>query len=374
MAELRKRNPVSDSVRKSAYQKEELEKVTQVEDLVHTGSTLLNLACSDRYEGGYNKGKVVNLIGESSSGKTILALTCLAECANNPKLDEYDLYLDDAEHALEFNIANLFGKKAADRIKSPYYSEDGEAKPSETIEEFYLTVLNKIQSGKPFIYVLDSLDSLTSDPELERAYKAASDQAKGNEAATESLSASYKQEKAKMASEILRVINAKLKRTSSILIIISQTRDNIGSVGYGPKKTRSGGRALKFYCTHEIWLSNVKTLKAKDRVIGHSVQAKVSKNKITGKEREVQFNVYYSYGVDDISSCCNFLASEGKMKKRGTSYTCAALGINDLMLLNEIVKHIEKDAGRIKALRAECGKTWNSIEEALKLNRKPRFI
>lgn len=376
MAELRKRNPLAAAVAAAADEEPEIEGPIRTEDLIHTGSTLLNLACSDRWEGGFGKGKVVNLVGESSTGKTLLALTCLAECVYDARFKDYDLFLDDAENALEFNLSKLFGQKAQDRIKSPRYTKEGEPIPSETIEDFYMTLMNKIQEETPFIYVLDSLDALSSNPEMERAYEAALKQAEGNEEAAKGLSASYKSEKARMASEILRVIKARIKHTDSLVIVISQTRDALNQTGYGPKKTRSGGKALKFYCTHEIWLTNVKTLKAKrggvERIIGHTVQAKVSKNKITGKERDVQFNVYYSYGVDDLSSCCNFLATCGVLKKKGAKYSCQALGI-DGELLGDIVKIVEKDKAKVRKVRELCDKEWKAIEKAMELDRTPRF-
>ena len=131
-------------------------KETPPKFLIPTGNTLLNLALSDTPDGGYGVGKMVNLIGDSSSGKTILALTMLAECNINPKFKDYDLIFDDVENALEIDIESLFGRSLAKRIKF---------RSSNTIEDWYGSIYNQIVSGIPFISVLDSFDALTSRDE-----------------------------------------------------------------------------------------------------------------------------------------------------------------------------------------------------------------
>ena len=148
--------------------------------LVSVGSTLLNCAMSDNPLGGAVVGKMVNVIGESSAGKTMLAETMLAEAANNPLYDDYLLILDDSEHAHEIDTNYMFGKKAAARIKAPKYDSDGDPVYSDTVEQFFANINRVLDNGQPVIYCLDSLDTLTDDGELAKVdeYKDAAEDGK----------------------------------------------------------------------------------------------------------------------------------------------------------------------------------------------------
>ncbi len=324
------------------------------ERLIPTGATLLNLALSSTPSGGYPIGKVVNLIGDSSSGKTFLALTALAEMANKKVFDDYRLIFDDAEAALEFNIKKLFGKKLDDRL------ENDEDDCSDTIQDFYGNVLNAIEDGEPFVYVLDSFDSLTSTEEQDRA---------DGYAKKKEVKGSYKTEKPRMMSEILRVIARKIKKSNGLLIIISQTRDNIG-ITFGSKKTRSGGKALKFYSCHEIWLAVRRHKKKKDLEIGVDVIAKISKNKLTGKLRKIEFPIYYEIGVDNITSCINYLIEVKHWKKKGSTITAKEFDV--ATSTSKLVAHIEKNNLELRLSRITAT-VWNGIEDELKLNRKSKY-
>ena len=333
---------------------------------ISTGNTLLNLALSDTIDSGYNAGKMVNLIGDSSSGKTILALTMLAEANNNPKFKGYDLIFDDVESALEIDIESLFGESLANRIIF---------KKSNTIEDYYGAIYNQIVSGVSFIWVLDSFDALTSRDEQRRAAEFGKQESKrdGDEDVlddVEKAKGSWKTEKPKMASEIFRVITGEIKKTDSFVMIISQTRDNLGFGAMFSPKTRSGGKALKFYATHEIWLATGKSHKKMNRSIGADCMVKVSKNKLTGKRRDVYFPIYYDYGVDSIESCINFLIDEGYWKKIKGKISCEfseqSLSIEELIKLIETTK-LESKLNKI------VGEIWNNIEEKIKLNREPKY-
>jgi len=322
------------------------------DNLIPTSSTLLNCACSDNPTGGYGIGKLVNLIGDSSSGKTLLGLSCFAEMAMFKKFDEYAFIYDDVEAALEFNLDYLFGREVSDRIDMSITSD--------TIQDFYGNITRTIKEERPFVYILDSLDALTSIEEMKRADAYAKDNEKEK--------GSYKMEKAKMLTEILRVIARDIKRTEALIIIVSQTRDNVG-FGYATK-SRSGGRALKFYSSHEIWLSVLKSLEKKDRIIGVNTEAKVSKNKLTGKVRNVEFPIYYDYGVDDIAANVDFLVKEGRWKKN--KLTIQATDFNIEGTKDKLVRRIENDSIELD-LQSLVGEVWNNIEEEIRLKRKPKY-
>lgn len=323
------------------------------DELVPTGSTLLNCALSDWPYGGYGLGRLVNLVGDSSSGKSLLALTCLAEMSCYQRFDQYRFIYDEPEAALAFNLKHLFSYDIAERIATDVVSN--------TIQDFYANLLKAIKKGDPFIYVLDSLDSVSSIEEMKRADKIAGDTEDKDKG-------SYKMEKQKLISEILRVTCREIKDKEAVVIIVSQTRDNVG-MGYNPK-TRSGGSALKFYSSHEIWLSIKEKIKRSDREIGVGTEAKVSKNKLTGKVRKVPMSIYYDYGVDDISENVDFLVDAGRWPK--SKNTVEAPDFNLSGTRASVVKSIEiKYLG--KELQRLVGEEWMKIEDGLKLDRKPKY-
>lgn len=332
-----------------------------------TGSTLLNLALTDHWNCGWQKGKMANIIGDSSSGKTFLTLTAYAEAARNKNFDDFEFIFDDAENANEFDMEYLFGEQVQERMQAPTAKDDGDVY-SETMEDFHDNLLVSLKNGNPFLYVLDSFDSLTTeadDDKIEEQHKA--------RMAGKEVKGTYGMTKAKKSSEILRHIVGKLKRSESMLLIISQTRDNIDPLSF-EKKTRSGGKALKFYATYEMWLALGSPITSKDRSIGINCIIKVSKNKITGKRRKIEFPIFYDYGVDDLASCIDFLIKEGRWKKaKGASKIdpCGDLGLEPATA-KSLINQIEEQGLEVK-LKQLVGRVWNEIEESLKLRRKKKY-
>jgi recombination protein RecA len=257
--------------------------------LIPTGSTMLNLALSDDPYGGFALGTINNIIGDSAAGKTVLLMSVFAGMAYDERFDEHELFYDEPEAAYSFNTEKLFGEEVVKRVDDSIVSE--------TVEDWHDNVLNKAKTGKPFAYGLDSMDAISSDDEIN------ADVRKGT----------YGASKPKLIGQVLRKIATKIKNGNSVVFVISQTRDAIG-VMFGDKKTRSGGKALKFFSTHEMWMAVKEHLKRKGLDVGVLVRVKVSKNKLTGKLRIVEFPIYYDYGIDDISSCIDFLMSEGRWK------------------------------------------------------------
>jgi len=322
--------------------------------LIPTGSTLLNLAFSDQYDGGIQPGTMVNIVGDSHAGKSLLAWTIFTEAAHNKAFKDYRLIYDESEAAFFMDIQCMFGLKEG-RVETDIRSS--------TIEEFYGNVLRAIrhEDKKPFIYILDSFDGIGSSADQDRAtaYE------KGKEAG-----GSFKMDKQKLASEMFRMIVDELQNTQSTLIVISQTRDAIG-VLFGDKKTRSGGNALRFYSTHEVWLSIVGHEKSKEREIGADIRFRVKKNKLTGKRREGKFSVYFDYGIDDLTSCIDFLIDEkvwssnrGKVITGSEKFPDAS-GTKFIQYIEE--NNLEND------LRQLVGETWNRIEDSIRLDRKSKY-
>lgn len=371
---IRKRKSLTQQVEESAEKKIERKAPIDTSILIPSGSTLVNCACSDNPYGAFALGRIVTLPGGSVGGKTMLALTMMAECASDSKFDEYDLIYDDGEEAADhIDVSYLFGQKVKKRIQPPTIDENNEPIYSETIQDFKANILTRcVDSAKPFIYVLDSLDSLTSDEELAKEYKKAIAKATSPEAVKE-LKGSYKTEKAKHLGEAIRMINGKLKKTKSALFLVQQIRANIGA-SFGRQTTTSGGHAPFFYSTHQVWFSKIaphtRTVNKLKRKIGSHTKAEITKNKITGKERDVEFDIYYDYGIDDIASCIDFLIKAGHWKKE--KETIIAHDLEFKAGRSGLIGKIE-DARLEKELQKITGKIWNEVEDSLLLNRSRKF-
>jgi RecA/RadA recombinase len=343
-----------------------------------TGSTLMNLACGDNPFGGYLLGTFSNLVGDSSSGKTIVDLTMLAEMAYNPRYDHYDLYYDDAERALAINLDAMFGKKFVERVITSFKSK--------TIEQFYGNLLNRIKDGKPFVYVLDSFDAIASLAEKKRQKEYEKLAKKAEEIdddklvdaqpeKEEKMKGTFGLEKPKLASELFRNIAGDVADKECFVSIISQTRKKMNPMMFEKKETRAGGEALHFYSSHELWLA----LEGKEVVArndkrkiqtGVNTVCDVTKNKNTGKIRRVWFSIYYSYGIDDIGSCVDFMTDEKFWSK--VNGVINAVDFDMKGKREDLIAYIEAKH-LVKQLREYVGEAWNTIEEEVRLKRKPRF-
>lgn len=336
---------------------------------IPTPSTLLNCACSGYPDFAFLEGSIVNIIGDSWSGKSFLSLLIFAELNLLEEFNHYKFIYDDAEYANQFNMEYLFGPETAERIIPPAVGirdEDKSEYPiySDTVEDFWCNIRDHLDEEEPFIYVLDSFDALDTDPDREKVEEMREARKRGTKP-----KGTYGMAKAKSASSLLRNIDDKLSKTQSLLIVVSQTRDNLDPLSF-KKSTRSGGRALKFYCSHEIWLAAGKKHKSKERIIGNDVTVKVEKAKITGKVREAKFTIFNDLGVDDIRSCIEFLTHFGEWKK--TKQTINATHFNIKGNMATIIKAIEKRNLEPK-LKKLTGRLWNKLEEEIKLKRKRKY-
>jgi len=339
--------------------------------VLSTGSTLLNLACSNNPFGGFIAGKYYFLVGDSFSGKTFLAMSCLAEACQNPTFDNYRLIYDDVEGGNIMDIERLFGEKVADRLEPPGKLDDGTPVYSETIQDFYWNLDDAVQGEVPVIYVLDSQDGLSSESEQEKFQEA-----KTASRAGKTIAGSYGDGKAKINASGIRQKLGDLRRTGSILIITNQTRDNLG-FGF-EKKTRSGGHALKFYATVEMWTSVkgkiTKTVKTKKRDKGIMAKIQVKKNRITGISYVLEIPILNDYGIDDISSCIQYLIEEGHWEQKKEGKRIMAPEFSDSLLSErKLIGEIEKTKNGYKKLQRLVGKVWNEILKATETERKPRY-
>jgi len=333
---------------------------------------MLNLACTNKIYGAFVKGKYYFFVGDSSSGKTFLSLTCLAEAAINPNFDNYRLIHDDVEGGALMNIEKFFGKKLADRIEPPNGTKENPI-CSSSIEDFYDNISNAtkkaIKDNTPFIYILDSQDALTSESEISKFEENKKARSEGK-----AITGSYGDGKARKHSSGIRQLLSPLNKSGSILLVINQTRDNLG-FGH-EKKTRSGGHALRFYACLEIWSSIYgkihKTVRGKKRQIGIECLCKIKKNRIQGNEAPVKMPIYRTYGIDDVGSCIDYLIDEKHWGKKGSIINAKEFNIKGSK--EKIARHIEKNSME-KDLQLIVGDVWNEIEEACNVGskRKKRY-
>jgi len=339
-------------------------------DLLSTGSTLLNIACTGDPLGGFWKGGYFYIVGDSQAGKTFVARTCLAEAVINKNFDNYRIIDDDVENGALMDTAKYFGQDLADRIEPPSVDEDGNPIYSNTIEDFYFNLDDAFNDDRPCIYLLDSQDALSSTYEQKRFQKRKKDIRGGREATGDVTDG-----KPKINSAGLRMAEANLRDTGSILIITGHTKDNVGATQFQPQKRTTGGRSLRYYAKMEIWLSIGKAIKVKvkgkDRKIGIISKVRVVKNRAVGRDRIIEFPIYYSLGIDDIGSCVDYLSSEGRWKKN-KSGIINALDFEFEGGRESLIEHIESSNFEFD-LKDIVADVWNDIEAACEVKRKPRF-
>ena len=336
--------------------------------MVPTGSTLLNMSISDNPNGAFKLGKLVSFVGDAGMGKTFLYLAMLAEASRKKRFKDYRLIHDDVESAREIDIEYLFGKNLANRLESPF-DEGG----SLTIQDFHASIFSLIEEGQPFIYGLDSFDALTSEEELERMKKVIKARGTGKKE-----KGSYQLETTKGLSAMLKQVVQGLEKTNSLLVIISQVRENISTLPFAPKYRYNGGRALKHNASQTIWLQTPaknskrrKTIGKKSYQVGVTCKARPTKNRLTGKLRDVEFPIYYDYGIDDIESTVDYLLEVGAWAKKGQKISTKGFTTKELSK-EKLMQYIENNEME-KKLKDTVAGVWGDIENKLKSDRKRRY-
>lgn len=332
-----------------------------------SGSTLLNLACTGTIEGAWPIGSYSLVIGDSTSGKTFFAMTTLAEASLDKRFDDYKFVYDGPEGGMQLDVEHFFGKRVAERLEPPSYDEDDEPVFSSTIESFYYHVSDLLEKGEPIIYLLDSLDCLTSDVEESKFQ----DRKKAHKSGRD-ISGSFGDGKAKVNSSHMRSLMEPLRMTNSILIVLVQTRDSFSMFA---DKTHAGGKSLKFYAMVEVWMSVrekiTKTIKKKKRQVGVLCKTKVTKSRVTGRERIITVPILHSCGVDNLGSCCDYLVGEGVWVKKGQRINTNGF-FEEPMLREKIIKKIE-DEDLEDSIVKLVGETWKDIEKSCEVSRKKRY-
>lgn len=309
---------------------------------------MLNLALTGHPLRAWPLGRMSNVIGDKSTGKTLVAIEAAGMFLARPPpgITKPEVHYIEGEAAFDLEYARRLGMPV-DEIK---FDE------MDTIEAFFKKLQSVCKSHDPkraALVILDSVDSLTTQGELD----------------TDIDEGTYGTQKSKKIGETFRKLTREVKAANVHLMLISQIRENISSLPFAPKWRRNGGKALDFYASHIVWLHERAKYQVKrlELTYGISVEANVTKNKVARPFRKVKFPILFDYGIDDIYSLLDFLAQKRITKdlrilrEKGGFYTWDPAD-RERMHIGDMIDVVDDDRDLYLDLIRQAFDAWEWLE------------